>query len=255
MRKNGPGFKSGLKIVTKGGACPLSAFLVDIDNTVIDVKRRDYQSFLDTALEMGVSALNFDEFVEMRLSGASSREIGEVLLSRGGQPEKLETFLFLRHSKLDRPELFQLDTLFPGVRRALARMFETGLPVIAATLRRDSGLLEREFLRLGIRDFFSGILTAGDIEGKADRRYKPEYDCLCYFKGLVLKEALNRFQLTAESTVFISDTEFDIEAGAALGIITAAVETGYGSNEKLREMADVCLPSLAALSGRLVFGV
>ncbi len=252
MRNNRPDFESALKILTKGGSCPLSAFLVDIDNTLIDVKRRDYQSFSDTASEMGILALAFDEFVEMRLSGASSREIGEILLSRNGQPEKLETFLSLRHSRLDQPELFQLDTVFPGIPQALSRMRESGLPIVAATLRHDSRLLERELSRFGLRDFFAGILTAGDIQGKANLSYKPEYDILRYFKSLVLKEALNRFQLTAERTVFISDTEFDIEAGAELGIITVAVETGYGSNERLREMADICLPSLAELPGKLV---
>ncbi|NOY24080.1 MAG: HAD hydrolase-like protein, partial [Acidobacteria bacterium] len=74
-----------------------------------------------------------------------------------------------------------------------------------------------------------------------------EIETLCYYKGLVLKEALKLFSLTAEKTAFVSDTEFDIEAGNRLGIITIAVETGYGDNSRLRELAHTCLPSIAAV--------
>jgi len=238
----------GLKIRTKGGNRPLSAFLMDVDNTLVDVKRRDYRSFCDTASEMGFPPMDFEEFVNMRLSGASSRTVGTTFLSRHGKLSSLESFLDVRHSRLDRPELFQLDVLFPGTAEALGQISAMEIPIVAATLRHDRQLLEEELVRIGILDYFSGILTAGDIRGHADRPYEPEYDCLCYYKGLVLEEALNRFGLVAERTAFVSDTEFDIEAGATLGLITVAVETGYGKNERLRGMADLCLPSVAALS-------
>jgi len=245
--------ESDMKLKTTGGNRPLSAFLMDVDNTLIDIKRRDYQSFCDTAAEMGFPTLDFAEFVEMRLSGASSREIGAVLLSRGGDPERLNDFLQARHSRLDRPELFQLDTLFPGTAQVLYRISESGIPIVAATLRHDSQLLEPELMRFGILEYFSGILTAGDIRTRANRPYEPEYDCLTYYKGLVLKESVSRFGLIPEETVFVSDTEFDIEAGIKIGLITVAVESGYGENDRLRSMADLCLPSVAALSDVLIF--
>ncbi|MCK5878431.1 MAG: HAD family hydrolase [Holophagae bacterium] len=245
---------SSLKIITKGSNRPLSAFLMDVDNTLVDVKRRDYQSFCDTASEMGFPSLDFEEFVNMRLSGASSRTIGTTFLSRHGKLSSLESFLDVRHSRLDRPELFQLDVLFPGAADALGKISAMEIPIVAATLRYDRQLLEEELVRIGILDYFSGILTAGDIRGHADRPYEPEYDCLCYYKGLVLEEALNRFGLVAERTAFVSDTEFDIEAGATLGLITVAVETGYGKNERLRELATVLLSSVSALPELLIFG-
>ncbi|NOY24081.1 MAG: HAD family hydrolase, partial [Acidobacteria bacterium] len=159
--------QSNVIIRIQGGNRPLSAFLVDVDNTLVDVKRRDYQSFLDTALEMGIVPMEFHEFTAMRLRGGSSREIGTELLARSGRLQALETFLSTRHSRLDRPELFELDTLFPGVQETLGRITGAGLPVVAATLRHDGDLLEKELERLGIRHFFSGIFTAGDIRGQA----------------------------------------------------------------------------------------
>lgn len=243
-----------LKIKTKGGNRPFSAFLMDVDNTLVDVKRRDYQSFSDTASEMGFPPLDFEEFAAMRLSGASSRMIGTTFLSRHGKLSSLESFLDVRHSKLDRVELFQLDTLFAGISDALDQVSALGIPIVAATLRHERQLLEEELERLGIRKYFSGILTAGDIRGQADRPYEPEYDCLCYYKGLVLKEALNRFGLVREKTAFVSDTEFDIEAGTGLGLLTVAVETGYGKNERLRELATVLLSSVSALPELLISG-
>jgi len=242
-----------MKLKTTGGNRPLSAFLMDVDNTLIDIKRRDYQSFCDAASEMGFPSLDFEEFVKMRLSGASSREIGTSLLSRGGHPDKLDEFLQNRHSRLDRPELFHLDTLFPGTEEILNHIFKTGMPIVAATLRHDSELLEQELMRFGILEYFSGILTAGDIRKRANRPYEPEYDCLSYYKGLVLKESVSRFGLIPEETAFVSDTEFDIEAGVGLGLITVAVENGYGDNKGLREMADISLPSVATLSDVLIF--
>lgn len=245
--------ESDMKLKTTGGNRPLSAFLMDVDNTLIDIKRRDYQSFCDTASEMGFPSLDFEEFVKMRLSGASSREIGTSLLSWGGHPDKLDEFLQNRHSRLDRPELFHLDTLFPGTAQVLYRISESGIPIVAATLRHDVGLLEKELKRLKIGEFFSGVLSAGDIREQANRPYEPEYDSLCYYKGLVLEEATKRFGLVPEETVFVSDTEFDIEAGIKLGLITVAVKSGYGKNDRLRMMADLSLPSVAELSDVLMF--
>jgi len=245
--------ESDMKLKTTGGNRPLSAFLMDVDNTLIDIKRRDHQSFCDTAAEMGFPTLEFEEFAEMRVSGDLSREIGAVLLSRGGDPERLNDFLQARHSRLDRPELFQLDTLFPGTTQVLYRISESGIPIVAATLRHEVKLLEMELTRLGIRDAFSGILTAGDIREQANRPYEPEYDSLCYYKGLVLEEATKRFGLIPRETAFVSDTEFDIKAGIKLGLITVAVESGYGENDRLRSMADLCLPSVAELSDVLMF--
>ena len=239
--------ESGFKITVKGGNRPFSAFLLDVDNTIVDVKLRDYRSFVDTASEMGFPTMPFDRFVALRLSGASSRTIGAALLAGTEDRAKLDQFLKLRHSRLDRPELFQLDTLFPGVFDVLRRISSTGLPVVAATLRHDRTVLEPELKRLEILNFFSGFLTAGDIHRQADRPYEPEYKTLSYYKGLVLEEALNRYGLVPKKTVFVSDTEFDIEAGNRLGTINIAVETGYGDNSRLRELAHTCLTSIAAL--------
>ncbi len=240
------------QIQLKGGSRPLSAFLMDIDNTLVDVKQRDYLSFQDTASEMGIPMLSFTEFVSMRLTGKTSREIGKAILLKNLGLEPLEEFLSIRHSKLDRAELFRLDTLLPGIKETLQKISQIGVPVFAATLRHKQHILQCELARLGIEQNISGLVTAGDIREHANRPYRAETETLRYYKQLVLKEALTRFHLTAGETAFVSDTQFDIEAGNKLGLITIAVETGYGNNKQLGKIADASLPSAASLPGLLL---
>lgn len=227
----------------------IKGIITDIDNTLIDIKQRDYRSFIDTAEAYSVPAVPFESFVNMRLRGASSRDIGRTFFSPHHVPEMLETFLRDRHDRLDRPELFHLDRLFPGVKGALGKLRDSQFLIVGATLRYSRDQVMDELGRLGIGMFFKDVITVSEVMCQADREYVPEYDCLVYYKHLVLQCALERTGFRRDTVVFVSDTAFDIQAANDTGLYTVAVKTGYGDNTKLSRLARSVVtdfPSFAA---------
>ena len=84
----------------------------DLDGTLIDVRKRHYAAYVDTARELGLTPLSELEFWQERRGGAATEDlIGNVCDS------DRERFTDGWRARTDAPSYVRLDTLIPGAHR------------------------------------------------------------------------------------------------------------------------------------------
>jgi D-glycero-D-manno-heptose 1,7-bisphosphate phosphatase len=122
--------------------------------------------------------------------------------------------------------------MLPGVGEAVARLNARGLPVAICTNQAcvgrgiiDAAMLERihdtlrdHLARAGAR--IDAIFFAPDPPWAVTDRRKPG-------PGM-LREAMSRFRVSPEHTVFIGDNVIDLQAGMSAGVRRMLVRTGKG---------------------------
>ncbi|MBN2415132.1 HAD-IA family hydrolase [bacterium] len=119
-------------------------------------------------------------------------------------------------------------TLFPDMETVLAELASHTL--IVAT-NKPGAAARRILAGLGVLSCFAMVVGPEQVE-----RAKPAPDMIEY--------ALAATGGEKDSAVIIGDTELDMQAGRAAGIVTAAALYGYGDRARVRDAApDFCLAS------------
>lgn len=110
--------------------------------------------------------------------------------------------------------------LFPGTREALDRLRDAGL-VLGVVTSKMAPLAQRGLEVLGVADCFECLIGADDCE-----RHKPDPD------PVVL--GARRLGVDPQNCFYVGDSPFDMQAGRAAGMRTAAVLWGMFDEETLR---------------------
>ena len=111
-------------------------------------------------------------------------------------------------------------SLFPGTREALERMRDAGM-VLGVVTSKMHRLAAHGLDVLGIADFFDCVVGADDCE-----RHKPDPDPVTLGARLVGADPAR--------CAYVGDSPFDIQAGNAAGMLTAAVTWGMFDEGALR---------------------
>lgn len=143
---------------------------------------------------------------------AFARDAGEAT----AMLETYVTFQRSVHDEMVRP--------FDGARRVVEEVAASGAAVAVVTSKRREMAL-RTLARCGLDDLVTMLVGADDVErGKPD----PE-PVLAALEGLSLLES-------AERVLFVGDSPFDIRAGQAAGVRTAAALWGPFPRDVLEEL-------------------
>jgi len=145
------------------GNGPLPTLHLDLDGTLVDVRRRHYKAYFDTAEELGLRALPEHDYWGMRRTGASLTEvIGDA------SPQVRERFAKLWLERIESPSYVLLDTLIPGARATLAALRESYELVLVALRSNPRALLD-QLDDMSLRKFFSAVYArdAHDPEARA----------------------------------------------------------------------------------------
>ena len=110
-------------------------------------------------------------------------------------------------------------TTFPGMKELLQELKEKGFTLGVVTSRRQHGT-EVALGFLGLRDFFSVVVTSNDCEF-----HKPH--------PAPAQLAMERLGKIPEQTVFVGDTPYDVGCGVAAGCTTVAVAWGAGLEQDI----------------------
>ena len=208
---------------------PLSAFLFDLDGTLIDsidLILRSYRHTMrthrgqDPGDEVWMSGLGTPLWVQFRQFTQDPAEIDAMVAT-------YREYNLAHHDDLVRPYAGVVDAV-----RALERRGKT-LALVTSKLR--SGALRG--LRLaGLEDAFTVVVGADDVTHP-----KPHPEPVLM--------ALDRLGARAEDAVFIGDSRHDIECGRAAGVKTAAVLWGPFDRSHLADLEpDYWLETPADLS-------
>jgi pyrophosphatase PpaX len=190
------------------------AFIFDLDGTLVDTTDLIRRSFRHAGREV------------------LGRELpDEVLMANVGQP------LMKQMEMLDREKAQQLYDVYrvfnhahhdeyirsyDGVAELLAELKAHGaLLAIVTSKSRDTTSMA--FRSIDIESYFDEIICTDDTDF-----HKPDPQPIML--------ALERLDVTPEEAVYIGDSPFDIEAGQAAGVRTAAVGWGIFPPVRLKEL-------------------
>lgn len=205
----------------------ITTVLFDLDGTIIDTNELIIQSFLHTLAGETDSPFSREAIIP---------HMGFALLEQlrffTGRPEVEGLAVKYRQFNLSKHDELVLE--FPHVREVLSelasRSIRMGVVTNKMRLTTEMGLR-----KCGLAAFMEVVVTSDDVE-----RGKPEPDPVLV--------ALEKMSVTAQETLMVGDSQYDIVAGQKAGVHTAGVAwslkgeeylLSYKPDYMLRDMRDL----------------
>ena len=183
-----------------------SAFLIDLDGTLVDSSPVHAQAFREAFAE--VAPEHLDGFDYERVKGRSTND---ALLSCGVADAAVRARLQLCKQRAYRTlAAAGAVPLFPGGERLLARLRAVGRLILVTNGSAASAQAVLGPLRLARH--FDGVITGDEVE-----RGKPHPELFLL--------ALQRFELDSAAVLCVEDAESGVAAARAAGIDVVAVNT------------------------------
>ena len=205
--------------------------LFDLDGTVVDTVELIVRSFRHaTQLVLGVVLPD-----EVITAGVGQPLMTQMEMLAPDHAEELyDAYREFNHSRHD-----ELIRGYDGMTEVLEALRADGRRLGIVT-SKGTPATEMAFRAVGLADHFDVIVTASDT---AEHKPSP----------VPLRLCLERLGADADGALYVGDSPFDIKAGAAAGLATAAVGWGIFSRQVLlaagpdywldepRELIDLCL--------------
>jgi pyrophosphatase PpaX len=189
-------------------------FLFDLDGTIVDTTELIRQSFRHASREVLGKQLP-----------------DEVLMANVGQPlmtqmkllnaEKAQELydVYRRFNHMHHDDFIRA---YPGVEELLQELKKRGARLAIVTSKsRDT--VNMAFRAIPIEHYFETVVSTDDTDF-----HKPDPQ--------PLQLAMRRLDVIPDESVYIGDSPFDIEAGQAAGVVTAAVGWGIFPPVRLKEL-------------------
>lgn len=189
-------------------------FLFDLDGTLVDTTELIARSFRHAYSEV---------FGEIKPDEVLMANVGQPLMKQmellGGDraQELYDTYRVFNHAKHD-----EYIRAYPGIEELLVELKARGAKLAVVTSKSRS-TMEMAFRSIHIDHYFDTLIATDDTDN-----HKP------HPQPLLL--AMSRLDLTPEECVYIGDSPFDIQAGQAAGMATAAVGWGMFAPVRLKEL-------------------
>lgn len=207
----------------------MRALYLDLDGTLVDVRRKHYAAYVDTLRELGVAPVAAHEYWRRRREGASN---ADLLREAAGpcDPRFLERWV----DRVESPDYVRLDSLIPGARSTLASL-RRSFELVLVTMRRDRVALDEQLDDLALTRLLSDIYCR---DGSPDERKTH----------LIGRHT----SAVAPGSAVVGDSDDDVEAARELGIASICVSSGVRSARYLERLQpDQLIPTIARLPGAL----
>lgn len=189
-------------------------FLFDLDGTLVDTTELIARSFRHAYNEV-FGVLKPDEVLMANVGQPLMKQM--VLLGGDRAQELYDIYRVFNHAKHE-----EYIRTYPGIEELLAELSARGVKLAVVTSKSRSSM-ELAFHSIPIDHYFDTLIATDDTDN-----HKP------HPQPLLL--AMDRLDLTPDECVYIGDSPFDIQAGQAAGMATAAVGWGMFSPVRLKEL-------------------
>lgn len=212
----------------------LKAILFDMDGVLFDSMKWHAKSWYETMTEFGMNSTPEEFYQYEGMVGLNTIDL--LVRREKGRPatDEEKKRIYARKSELF--TLYNDNSLIEGAYSFVKKVYEEGLICVIVTGSGQPSLLER------VSDKFDGRFVRERMVSAADVKYgKPHPEP--YLMGL--EKAGN---LKPNQAIVIENAPRGVEAAAAAGIFTIAVNTGPLTEESLYESgANIVLPSMTTL--------
>lgn len=188
--------------------------IIDLDGPILDGKWRHYACYKDILLSHGYQPLEIDEYWSLKREHVDLSTL--LAASRAGS--LCEAFSRQWLELIEQPRFLVFDRLQPGSREVLRQWRTAGLQLILATMRHDPLCLSGQLESLGLLSLFARVVLCPSELGGVD-------------KALRVQDVVR--PLSAKDSIWIGDSEADIEAARTIGLRVIAVTCGIRSEEYL----------------------
>lgn len=192
----------------------INTIVLDLDGPILNGKYRHYACYSKILKAHGYVPLNIGDYWSMKRDKQDRRQ----LLAASGADKIYDTFLTEWMNLIEQPDMLALDELQPGMPSKLLQWQEAEQRLILATMRRSPERLYEQLKQLGLDIYFKHIVVCDYRLGGAG-------------KAENVKNAIP--DLVPEDTLWIGDTEADIEAARILGAHVLAITSGLRTEEIL----------------------
>jgi phosphoglycolate phosphatase-like HAD superfamily hydrolase len=182
---------------------------LDLDGTVLEERHRHFNCYHDTIIEDGGISLTEDEYWEAKRNKIDRNTI----LERSSYPKDYQLFLNKWLNRIEMKKYLEYETLKPKALETLKTWRTISEQIVIVTMREKPRNLMWQVKSLGILPLVDKIL-----------RCSPKNE-----KSKI--EALNC--IDTNMSVFIGDTEVDMQTARSLGIIAIAVIKGLRAKQYL----------------------
>jgi phosphoglycolate phosphatase len=204
------------------------ALIFDLDGTLIDSKGDLIQSVNAMLLGMGREALHEDT-ISGYIGHGAPQLIGRALGNGATEAERERALKFF----LTHYEEHKLDSTcaYPGVTEALDELRGFSLAILTnKPVRVSVRILEG----LGLAKYFRAVYGGNSFETK-----KPD--------PLGARRILEEFGAAPEEAMLIGDSEVDVQTARNAGTLAVTVNYGFGTHDRAKYPADICLDRLTEL--------
>lgn len=207
----------------------IKTVIVDLDGPILDGRDRHFACYSTILTKHGYSPVSIDTYWNMKRARKDRRE----QLAVSGADKIYDSFLTEWMNLIEQPDILVLDKLQPGVHAKLLEWHDAGLQLILATMRRYPERLYIQLRQLGVDILFNHVVVCDYRLGGAG-------------KAQNVKNAVP--DLVPENTLWIGDTEADIEAARISGVHVVAITSGLRTEEYLSSLRpDFIYKDLAAV--------
>jgi len=189
-------------------------FFFDLDGTIIDTTELIRQSFRHASREVLGEELP-DEVLMANVGQPLDKQM--ELLDRERAQELYDTYRVFNHARHG-----EYIREYDGIEELLVTLRERGalLGIVTSKSRR---VVDMALHYIPIEHHFDVIVTTDDTDN-----HKPHPQ--------PLQLAMRKLDVTPDESIYIGDSPFDIKAGQAAGMATAAVSWGIFPAVRLREL-------------------
>lgn len=206
---------------------PVKLLIFDLDGTLVD-SSVDITNAINYAIQpYGAKPVYVQETIS--LVGEGITRLMEKVMEREGIKAEREA-LTERFLEYYSAHLIDNTTVYPGVIDTLKKL--NGYKKAVISNKREA-LSVRTLNDLGISEYLDLVVGS---DTTPERKPSP----------VPLQYAMGKLGSTADETVIVGDSNYDIEAGKAAGIKTVAVTYGYRPIELLKD-ADYLIDKMSEL--------
>jgi phosphoglycolate phosphatase len=200
----------------------IGILILDLDGPILETKQRQYACYREILTRHGYVPMSLDLYWQMKRAQVSLVE--QLAVSNAGV--LAEIFAREWQARIEQPDLLSLDTVQAGAEEKLVQWRQEGRRLVLATLRQYPAHLAAQLAELRLAGFFDSILVSAHGAGGAG-------------KAAQVRVAVP--DLTPANSLWIGDTEVDVQAARALGCPICAVTCGIRTEAYLVSLCPACV--------------